>query len=440
MAEVRQILDIEGIRHGILWDRIDAAVKKFARDKETIHELLIARGTPPRPAIPSLLIYHPKIRALDPRFAPDDEIKPPDLGETSSSKEVSRGEQGNIDFRKRSSVLIVKRNMVLAVRRPAREGSFGTTVRGDMVPFETKQVKVLEPGSNVEERENHLVSTLDGRFVWNEKSFGVSANLEISGDVGYKTGNIRFPGNVIVKGRIQDRFSVWAGGGLQVIATLDCWDVFSGGPLEVAEGIIGRGQAQLRTKNTIQAKFIENCNVDTLGAITVVSGIMNSQIFSNARLQTGDRGRIVGGLYVVRDQIDTFNLGNTVGLSTEVILGVDFVTRRKIEHFRAVHQTVITEKMTLARDGAQSSDKKIIARIQELSEKEAQANEQIGELLPNLVVNTEAMLLVRGTLYTGVSIQIGDNQFLVPKNLNRVIIRFDSKKGAVVFEPISGTY
>jgi uncharacterized protein (DUF342 family) len=216
--------------------------------------------------------------------------------------------------------------------------------------------------------------------------------------------------------------------------------VFSGGPLEVAEGIIGRGKAQLRTKNTIQAKFIENCNVDTLGAITVVSGIMNSQIFSSSRLKTGDKGRIVGGLYVVRDQIDTFNLGNTVGLGTEVILGVDFVTRRKIEHFRAVHQKVTAEKMTLARDGARSSDKKIIDRIQELAEKEAQANEQIGELLPGLVVNTGAILLVRGTLYTGVNIQIGDKQFVVPKNLTRVVVRLDSNKGAIVFEPISGTY
>jgi uncharacterized protein (DUF342 family) len=433
------ILDSYGVRFGILQDRLIALVERMNSHPEVMRDLLIAKGIPPKQACPPVLVYHPKIRELDPLFlSPESNRSDPAHQSSSQGAEIS--EKGQIDFREKSSFLIVHKHMVLAVRRPAKEGAFGTNVRGDMVPYTTQDIGTLEPGSNVVEQEDKYISQVDGRFVWNSSSFGVSTVLEIAGDIGYKTGNIRFPGNLLLKGKVQDRFKIWLGGSMKTAGTLDCWDVYIAGSLEVPEGIIGRGSAQLRTKGDIHAKFIENCNVDTLGTIHVATGILNSNIYCNSDLHTGDRGRIVGGAIMVRNTLDVFQLGNGVGVHTQVHLGLDFVVARKLDHFRAKQKEASLAKQEIASQLEQVRSKKLQDLYESFAVQEEEANVQIDQLLPHLVVNPEARILVRGTLFPGTTIHIAGLDFQVTKNYSRVMVSIDGKTKLIQATPLSTTH
>ena len=421
LEQVNDELARLGIQKGVDWQAIRDALYALTQEAQSVKNLRIAKGKQPVPGLTAGLVFHPKIRSLDPRFQPPMELQDDQHAHPHFSAPHD-DDEATVDFRDVSAFLIVKKGQVLAIRRDEQPGEFGESLTGETIPYKTIEVKTPEPGENTQELDGKILSAVDGRFHFSDKEFGVSTVIELGEGVGYGTGHIRFPGDLRLKGRIQDRFSVWVGGSISASVTLDCWDVFAGGSLQASEGIIGRGKAQLRIKGNLEAKFIENCNVDVLGDVRVGTGCLNSRLYCNGRLSTGDKGKLVGGEFFARRGLECYVLGNDAELATDVFLGLDFVSHRKLLHYREQ-----VAKLSLERQDVQSklesvASNKLQGRYQQLVEEELRLNAQIEELLPQQEIDFGAELIVRGTIHPGVKVHLGSDQVKIEASRSKVRI------------------
>lgn len=430
-SEVQSALTAAGIINGVHWDDIRAALQQMSDEGLTSKQLLAARGIGPRAAVREMLVFHPKIRERFPELAPDN-LGPPPRDTDFADPEPDK----KIDYREKQTFFVVRKDQILAIRRPARPGEFGTNVLGDMVPFETIEYPQPEPGENTVERDGKVYAEVDGKFSFSKDHFKVDTVLELSGEVGYATGHIRFPAHAILRGRIQDRFSVWIGGNLESSVTVDCWDVFAAGNMTCTEGIIGRGDAHLRVRGDLSAKFIENCNAEILGNIRLIVGSLNANIHCNKSLRAPERGRLVGGFCMVRETLEVQTLGNDAELRTELVMGIDFVAQRKLDSLRLDMLKIGKQIGNLQEEIAKNPSPGLQDRLEALRKLQQEVNEHTVELLPQVDLNPDAVIVVHGTIYPGVLVHFGNQHYEVTRRTSRSKIYFSQEKGSPVCEPL----
>lgn len=430
MEQVQEVLSIEGVQHGVDWTALRDALYRSAQG-ETVKDVVIARGTPPRQEVPPGYLYAPQFRHLDPVFRQILPHNAPDAEEPEFQPPPGQvDDHGKIDYKERNTIPLVHAGQLLAIMRPQRSGRMGTTVRGEMVAYETKQLTVLEPGENTRIEDNKVYSEADGRFVWDRQNFGVDTTLELSDDIGYKTGNIRFPGDLVLRGGIKDRFSLWVGGDLIAEKTLQVYDIFVGKNLEAREGLIGRG-GRLRVRGDGTVKFIEHCTVDILGSLFLQGGALTSRISVAGSVIGPEHAKIVGGELIAGGSMEVHEVGNSMGVHTRIELGVNFVTKRTLEHHQGQIQKLAMERQTVSRRLKSLRSRKLQAYYQSITEQELALNQKIAELLEQIQPNTEAVLKVHGTLHPGVVVSIAGQDYSVETPQSRCQIHLDQSQGVI---------
>ena len=119
-------------------------------------------------------------------------------------------------------------------------GEKGFNVLGEEIrPRPGRDVR-LPVGANTEIVANKLVSTSKGHISYANHKVNIFQTYEVNGDVDFNTGNINFPGNVIIKGNVKNGFTVRAGGDVDISGNL-AGTVIIGGNLNV-KGSFKAGQ------------------------------------------------------------------------------------------------------------------------------------------------------------------------------------------------------
>ncbi|MBU2431558.1 MAG: DUF342 domain-containing protein, partial [Proteobacteria bacterium] len=120
-------------------------------------------------------------------------------------------EDGTIDFRNRGDIPYTTEGVLLAEKKPAKQGNPGITVSGTSIPID----EVVDPvfsagtGARMSEDENCIYATISGQPHLDKLgTISVNPELVIPKDVDYETGNIDFKGNITVKGMIKEGFTV----------------------------------------------------------------------------------------------------------------------------------------------------------------------------------------------------------------------------------------
>ena len=164
----------------------------------------------------------------------------------------------------------------------------------------------------------------------------------IPGDVNLRTGNILFLGSVIVKGNVEDGFSVKAAGNIEVFGSV-------GKCLVDAEGDISpqghcredRGQDPLRQEPVLEVHRARARR--RRGYVVVTDGIVHSHVDANKMiLCQGKRAQIVGGRLRASEEINSKILGSVAG--TETLLEVGYDPRSKERLVALEEEKKIVEK------------------------------------------------------------------------------------------------
>jgi uncharacterized protein (DUF342 family) len=285
-ADILFILAEKAVVYGIDYDIIDEIVSKEIFGQEFI----IASASPPIAGKDAVVT---EILPIDPDAKP------------------FLNEDGSVDYKKWDNIRQVKRGEVICTRTPPTPGIPGVSLFGRPLSPTPGEDYSLPSGMNtrVIDQETKLVAATDGFLYRSGRDICVGNIYIINGDVCYKTGNIEYSGDVLVRGNVIAGFSIKASGNVSVEGIIESAHIESkNGNVFVKNSIFGQNNANIIAGKNISAENIQdakvkagktlmvkgqirNCKIETENLEMPVSGqVLSSSIAFRGRLRCGSIG------------------------------------------------------------------------------------------------------------------------------------------------------
>jgi uncharacterized protein (DUF342 family) len=229
---------------------------------------------------------------------------------------------------------------------PPQKGIPGKTVTGTSIAAKNGGEIPIPMGKNV-----HLgpdgetvLSDMNGQVIMVGGQISVEPVFTVDGDVSVKTGNVDFNGNVVIKGNVEDGFSVKAVGNIEIMGTVAKANLEALGDIIIYQGINGKGGGYIHAGKSLWARFIENANISTGDMVTASDGIINSHVDAlNRIICQGKRACIMGGRLRATEEINAKIIGNPTS-GTDTLCEVGYDPRSKEELVALFEKKEITEK------------------------------------------------------------------------------------------------
>lgn len=388
---------IYGIQMNVLQDH-------FMSDGIYCTNLVVAQGKEPRHGTDAYIKYY---------FNTDIHAQP------------TLKEDGSVDYFHLNMINPCKKGQLLAEIIPEDEGEYGTTVQGAKIrPRQVKRAH-LEFGHNIEISQDRrkLTSMVDGHVALVDTKVFVSDVYEVE-NVDLSTGNIDFEGSVQVNGNVSSNFSIRAGGNIVISGVVEGAYIEAGGNIIIARGMNGMAKGVLKAGGNIVAKFLENTTASAGGYVSTES-ILHSSVIATTEIQvTGKRGFITGGHVRAGQRIEVKTLGATLGAPTVVEVGVD--PEKKAEYMRLQKeiaeivknirniQPILSNFAEKRSKGVRFTPDQInyirnsAGTIETLKKSLEEKNNRMQELQLEFNPQERAAVLVKGEVYPGTTIIIGD--------------------------------
>ncbi len=427
--DVRGLVEKEGIVQGILSDVLLKALGAISKNT-LVRDLCIAQGKPPKGSECRKPVFHVKV---------------------ASGSHVAVLDDGRADFKNQDMITQVSRGTLLATLPAPGQGlEDGWDVTGKPIPAMDKGVEGLQAGKGVRIEEQpdgsaKYFADLDGELMHENGVLEVRELHTVAGDVDLGTGNVKFKGNVHVKGAVLSGFSLVSGGDAVIDEVVQAAFVSSEGSIWVGHGIKGEGRAVLRARGGIIASFAEQASLIALGDITLNHGCVRCQVKCNGRLiLESEKGVLMGGTTKAKLGATVFNLGSAGGARTVVSFGQDYVVQDQIE--REVKELEELKRRIaeldagmkkLERSGQMARralEEARVAKLKDLKELE-QRNMRLIGLRDKVEEHFASQVVIRGTLFPGAVVESHGRLYSVKEERTHIALSFDPAMGRIIEKP-----
>ncbi len=428
-AELTAFLNRQGVRHGL-----DAgAIESFAaeiRSGLTETECTAARGLP---------CEHGRDGKLE--F-----VVPPSSEEARYRRDPGTG---RIDYRETNLLENVMAGEPVAIEIPPSPGTDGVDVFGARLAARQGRPAKFRVASGVrlDEKSRQVLAEIDGRVVWKDGAVSVSDCYHVRGNVDYSVGNVAFVGEVIVDGDVLDGFNVRAGLKLTVGGNLGACRADSEGDLAIRGGVFGKGKARLRAKGALSARFLNDCEAESTGSITVEREALNATLLTNRRLNMAN-ATFAGGSASALGGADFDVLGTSMGILTRVSVGTDFnISRRQseisgraaevdasVEKIQSFLAPLLADRNRMSRllETRRMDIEKLVRALRELRDERAALATELDALAEAAARGAVRQVNVRRMLHSGVLLEIGTVRHRVKQPLTGpVSVIEDRAKGTL---------
>ncbi|MCD6442654.1 MAG: DUF342 domain-containing protein [Thermotogae bacterium] len=416
--EVMNALKVAGIKFGILDDKI----REMVENPTPGEVYLVAQGRPP---------VNGRDAILDIRFLHAEKPHP------------TQKSDGKVDMREMGKIKIVKKGQLLAVKIPPTPGREGINVFGERVPPVPGKDIELKAGKNTEviDGGTKIIATADGIPKYVNGTFEVDEVLMINGDIDYSTGNIDFPGSVIVKGGVKPGFILKARENVEIHDIVEAATVLAGGNIRVT-GVKGRGKGLIEAGRDVHAKFIENAEINARNDVIIERSVINSTIKAGRDvIVLGKPGEIVGGTISATRRIIANVIGSPLSVKTRVEVGIDPALREKHnvlnaqllidqENIRKLNEIFRSlESLKEKLGGTLPNDKmkiyiRVIETLKTLEKRVETLKAELSEIKRRInELSVSSMIVVKKSLFPGVEILIRDRKFYTEREFNSVILK-----------------
>ncbi len=367
------------------------------------------------------------------------------------------GEDQSIDYKDLTIVENVEQGQKLARKTPATDGESGRTVLG--VKIETKSGKDMDIkeilGDNVEMSDDgeYVVASISGQVVLRGKLLNVDPIFEVAGDVGPETGNINFIGSVLVKGSVNDNYSIKAEGNIDVHGTVGKCNLESKGDIMVKLGIQGNDESYVKAGGDVIAKFIQFSNVEAGNNVIVTEAILNSNIDADNRIiLIGKRASASGGRLRALREVNGKVLGSQAGAKTIIETGISPAKRRAVDNLdkekeeldNSIEETERNIKSLEQAAKLKKLDDEKKEQLQSYKEQLEQANTRREEVVLNRegllqemeVEKVESTVSAGKEMLSGVHLTIGSAEFDIRQSYKA--ITFFEEDGMIQTEKYRG--
>lgn len=359
-------------------------------------------------------------------------------------------EDGSVDFKNLLQESAVKTDTVLAIKTPLVEGADGMTVTGKKIPHKQGKDAVWKIGENVRISDdgNAIISEIDGIAKLIKDRITVSLHIEVD-EVGPKTGNIYFGGDIHVKGDVLEGFTVHCDGSLNVDGHIEGSVIRTKGDLTVSKGILGHNDSDIIVEGKLTTKFIENATLYVKGDIET-GEIINSHVLCDSKIIVrGKKGMIIGGDITSKSMIEANQIGSRLGVITTINLGVDISAIKELKELRETiqalkivesrlktripvlkHNALMQPEVGFHEDLYRQYEASLLSTQIELEQKQ----ERLDQLM-NAMRRVNQGKVKINSIHPDTMIRIGDSRYFVDKTLSACVI---SKEGDQVQVVASG--
>jgi uncharacterized protein len=388
-------------------------IKKMDTEKKVYREISIAKGTKPTPHIPThnLIIYDFK------------------NCKTVAVDKTDQKNNSQVDHKDFSSICILRKGSLVARKYDPIEGKNGMTISGEQIPFQTAKIKDIKLGKNIELLDNNdIVTTQDGEIVLKKNELSLNNILNLKQGVNYKTGHIKFPGTIIIKGEVEDDFNIIAENNIYVHNALAASNIYSGGNLIVDNGgIIGRKNNKIKVVGSVKSLYVENVEIEALQKIVIEKSALGSTLSSNDTITFGESSKIIGGKVYAKNGINVHDIGNTSGAVTEIFCGDDFIMIHKLFLIQKHREKQVSEKQKILKRDPSAKTNEVDLNIMKCD----MSSDKILQLMK---YNEEAKVHISGTAYPGTVIDICHIKHTVSDAVNNGFFYLNKEDGSIHFQ------
>ncbi len=336
--------------------RIDKCDIEFSTKGTTSQSQLFRKGVPPLQGRDGRVVMYCK----------DDHEK---LAESDSK----------IDFKESFRFREVAKGTLLAIEYPAVIPKPGIDVSGEIIRVGDVRRVAFSCGPNIERLIEgdriKFIAAATGIISVEENYAGISTELVVNGNVDAHTGNIKFSGDVLVKGCIRSGYSIDCGGNLKVLemiedrVLIDCKN-----SLFVKKGIFGENTG-VKVGGDAEIGFLQNTKVRVAGNLLIKEYCYQSEVFAGGEITvTGDgltsreRGAVVGGYVSSFGSMKLHSAGSS-SAQTMILCGVDPSFYDKLVELRRVSPAVKKQISDLQmKIGLNFSDAKLPEKFRAMSD------------------------------------------------------------------------
>lgn len=305
---------------------VDDIVAEALKDPDEPHERVIARGTPVEHGLDgrfefvthiALLkeqIEHRARAARSRKFMDQvDRTEPPPSGEETGDDPI--------DFYNLSSFIVVGPDEPIGRIEPPTSGTDGEDVYGNSIPATRGQHTEIKAGPGTkDDGSGFVIAAHAGKLDYEGLEIRVEPTLEIKAAVDFSTGNIDFPGDVLVRGGVRDRFEVKAGGRLTINDLVEAASLATLADLEMHAGMTGRGRGRIEIGGNARARYLDSVSGTVGGDLTIDRELNNCDLLIKRRLEAS-ACTVRGGRIRVGQRAELASLGGAGEIETELLLG-----------------------------------------------------------------------------------------------------------------------
>jgi len=293
--------------HGVEEGVDQKLIEKIIKAGQPVRNVVVARGKP---------VAHGQNAQVDV------------LIDTEISGTPLLTEDGSVDFKNINLIKIVDKDQLLAVKTPQTAGEEGYTITGRRMLPQPGEDSPMPRGRNTYLSEDgmQLFSGMIGNVFFEAGFLQVENVYVVKGNVDYSTGNISYPGDVVINGDVKADFSVHTEGNIIVRGTVEAAEIVStGGNIDVKKGIIGTQQekkAKVVADGNVKALFIQEAIVSAGKDVEVGSYILNSNIHAEHDVKAlRDRGLIAQSFIFSGNCVRAKNVGSMSDTKTQIKVG-----------------------------------------------------------------------------------------------------------------------
>ncbi|MCW5756217.1 MAG: DUF342 domain-containing protein [Phycisphaeraceae bacterium] len=242
------------------------------------------------------------------------EVPPVDTGEATQTGFSHYG---------RSAFMIVHEGQRIGMIHPHTDAQDGMDVRGKLIKAVIGRPCPLVLDDSVEQKPDGSVhARRRGRLEMTPSKLRVEPVLEISEFVDFSTGNVDFPGDVIIRKGVRDCFRVEVGGNLEVVELVEAADLHARGSIVLRRGMAGRGKGELVTGGNLEAKYLDGVRASIAYDLRIQKELTNCTTSVGRCIHSGTC-TVVGGELTARFGGSVRSLGGEAETPTLVRIGID---------------------------------------------------------------------------------------------------------------------
>jgi len=333
-----------------------------------------------------------------------------------------------IDWKELGNIINTEPEVLLLEKVPPTEGTPGRTVTDKPIRQTRGKDLRIRSGKGVRADSDNLkwYSEIAGHVIFRNDQISVENIIELE-DVSATTGNVHFNGTVVIKGIVEDGYSVDCTADLRIEGNVGAARLNAGGNITIIGGVFGKNKAVVNAGESIITRFTQDATIVAMKDIIIDEYSRNSDLKAGREIHmvndNTNRGSIMGGSASALESIHCNNIGSEMELRTKVAVGVAKEDMDRIAELEANLKKRIQnldnmrKSLFILQREKMNSRGKLIGRKQELHERFLEmltklrtvGHEELRELLDlylNSYVQKKSYLHIHNQLFANVEVSI----------------------------------